>query len=172
FIIGKATRDGNGILVAKHEELSESYRRSIYVQIRRSMPLGVIDPFDPAGTSPNCDRRSQSTVATQSLMLMNNSSVVRISEHFAKRVAREVGEDPAAQVARAWQLAYGSDPSDARRNELTQWLNQQRMVLAQPNPDQPTAPNGGALDAAKASEQALSLLCQALLSSNAFLYID
>ena len=172
FIIGKATRDGNGILVAKHEEVSDSYRRSIYVQIRRSMPLGVIDPFDPAGTSPNCDRRSQSTVATQSLMLMNNSSVVRISEHFAKRVAREVGEDPAAQVVRAWQLAYGSDPSDARRNELTQWLNQQRMVLAQPNPDQPTAPNGGALDAAKASEQALSLLCQALLSSNAFLYID
>ncbi|MFM8399387.1 MAG: DUF1553 domain-containing protein, partial [Pirellula sp.] len=123
-------------------EIADSYRRSIYVQVRRSMPLGVIEPFDPAGTSPNCDRRSQSTVATQSLMLMNNSSVVRISEHFAKRVAREAGEDPAAQVLKAWQLAYGTDPSDGRRDELIQWLNQQRTVLSQPNPDQPAAPNG------------------------------
>jgi hypothetical protein len=172
FIIGNAIRDGNGILVAKHEEVSDSYRRSIYVQIRRSMPLGVIEPFDPASTAPNCDRRSQSTVATQSLMLMNNSSVVRISEHFAKRVFREAGEDPTAQVVKAWQLAYGNDPSQPRREELTQWLNRQRSALAEPNPDQPSAPNGGALDPAKANEQALALLCQALLSSNAFLYID
>jgi hypothetical protein len=148
FIIGKATRDGNGILVAKHEEVADAYRRSVYVQIRRSMPLGVIEPFDPAGTTPNCDRRSQSTVATQSLMLMNNSSVVRISEHFASRVVREAGEDATAQTLRAWQLAYGS------------------------NPEQPSAPNAGALEPAKANQQALALLCQALLSSNAFLYVD
>jgi hypothetical protein len=171
-IIGKATRDGNGILVAKHEEVAESYRRSVYVQVRRSMPLGVIEPFDPASTAPNCDRRSQSTVATQSLMLMNNSSVVRISEHFANRVSKEAGEDPAAQVVRAWQLAYGCDPTEAQRTGLLSWLNQQRKVLAEPNPEQPSAPNAGALEPAKANAQALSLLCQALLSSNAFLYID
>jgi hypothetical protein len=172
FIIGKATRDGNGILVAKHEEIAEVYRRSVYVEVRRSMPLGVIEPFDPATISPNCDRRSQSTVATQSLMLMNNSSVVRISEHFASRVAREVGQAPADQVLRAWQLAYGSNPAEAQRNQLTSWLEQQRAALAQPNPDQASAPNGGTLEPAKANQQALALLCQALLSSNAFLYID
>jgi hypothetical protein len=172
FIIGKATRDGNGILVAKHEEIAEVYRRSVYVEVRRSMPLGVIEPFDPATFSPNCDRRSQSTVATQSLMLMNNSSVIRISEHFASRVAREVGQAPADQVLRAWQLAYGSSPDEAQRNQLTSWLEQQRAALAQPNPDQASAPNGGTLEPAKANQQALALLCQALLSSNAFLYID
>jgi hypothetical protein len=172
FIIGKATRDGNGILVAKHEEIAEVYRRSVYVEVRRSMPLGVIEPFDPATFSPNCDRRSQSTVATQSLMLMNNSSVIRISEHFASRVAREVGQAPEDQVVRAWQLAYGSNPAEAQRNQLTSWLEQQRAALAQPNPDQASAPNGGTLEPAKANQQALALLCQALLSSNAFLYID
>ncbi|MFN6401980.1 MAG: PSD1 and planctomycete cytochrome C domain-containing protein [Planctomycetota bacterium] len=172
FIIGKATRDGNGILVAKHEEIAEVYRRSVYVEVRRSMPLGVIEPFDPATISPNCDRRSQSTVATQSLMLMNNSSVVRISEHFASRVVRELGQAPADQVVRAWQLAYGCSPAEAQQNQLTSWLEQQRAALAQPNPDQASAPNGGALEPAKANQQALALLCQALLSSNAFLYID
>ena len=171
-IIGKATRDGNGILVAKHEEVSDSYRRSVYVQIRRSMPLGVIEPFDPAGTAPNCDRRSQSTVATQSLMLMNNSSVIRLCEHFSNRVLREAGEDPMAQVLRAWQLAFGVDPTETQRTRTTQWLVDLRAVLAQPNPEQSTASNGGALEPAKANQQALALLCQALLSSNAFLYVD
>jgi hypothetical protein len=69
-------------------------------------------------------------------------------------------------------LAYGYDPSQVRRDELVQWLSQQRSLLAQPNPEQPAAPNGGALEPAKANEQALALFCQALLSSNAFLYID
>jgi hypothetical protein len=55
---------------------------------------------------------------------------------------------------------------------MTQWLVDQRAVLAQPNPEQPTASNGGALEPAKANQQALALLCQALLSSNAFLYVD
>ena len=172
FIIGKATRDGNGILVAKHEEVAEVYRRSVYVEVRRSMPLGVIEPFDPPTVSPNCDRRTVSTAATQSLMLMNNSSVVRISEHFASRVQREVGQASADQVVRAWQLAYGCDPSEARRNQLTDWLEGLKNGLSEPNPDQASAPNGGALEPAKANQQALALLCQALLSSNAFLYID
>jgi hypothetical protein len=171
-IIGKATRDGNGILVAKHEEVSDAYRRSVYIQIRRSMPLGVIEPFDPAGTAPNCDRRSESTVATQSLMLMNNSSVIRICDHFANRVIRQAGDDPMAQVVQAWQFAFGVAPTESQRTQTRQWLVDQRAILAQPNPEQPTAPNAGALEPAKANEQALSLLCQALLSSNAFLYVD
>ena len=171
-IIGKATRDGNGILVAKHEEVSDAYRRSVYIQIRRSMPLGVIEPFDPPGTAPNCDRRSESTVATQSLMLMNNSSVIRICDHFANRVIRQAGDDPMAQVVQAWQFAFGVAPTESQRTKTGQWLVDQRAILAQPNPEQPTSPNAGALEPAKANEQALSLLCQALLSSNAFLYVD
>lgn len=172
FIIGKATRDGNGILVAKHEEIADSYRRSVYVQVRRSMPLGVLEPFDPASMSPNCDRRSQSTVATQSLMLMNNSAVIKISEHFASSVSRYASDDPAAQVLWAWKLAYSCDPTDAQRATLLEWLNRQRAELAQRQPEQASAPNASALEPTKANEQALALLCQALLSSNAFLYID
>jgi hypothetical protein len=105
-------------------------------------------------------------------MLMNNSSVIRLCEHFSNRVLREAGEDPMAQVLRAWQLAFGVDPSERQRTRTTQWLVDQRAVLAQPNPEQSTAPNGGALEPAKANQQALALLCQALLSSNAFLYVD
>jgi hypothetical protein len=172
FIIGKATRDGNGILVAKQEEIADTFRRSVYVQVRRSMPLGVFEPFDPATMTPNCDRRKESTVATQSLMLMNNHSVIRIAEHFADRVLREAGSDPEHQVIHAWQLALGVAPSDSQKLRLTQWLSELRNSLAQMVSEQVAAPNAPPAEPEKANRQALALLCQAILSSNAFLYVD
>ncbi len=52
IIIGKATRDGNGLLVAAANDDPDQYRRSIYIQVRRSQPLGMIEPFDIAATAP------------------------------------------------------------------------------------------------------------------------
>lgn len=178
FILGRATRDGNGILVAKSEETQEVYRRSIYIQVRRSMPLGLLEPFDPATLTPNCDRRSSSTVATQSLLLMNNSVVIHLSELFARRVIREAGDDANAQVDRAWKLAFGVTPTESQRNETVQWLLAQRALLTMPTPDPANpaaaAPTGNTANLAppQAAEQALALLCQALFSSNSFLYVD
>jgi mono/diheme cytochrome c family protein len=196
FIIGKATRDGNGILVAKHEESAEVYRRTMYAEVRRSMPLGMLEPFDPAALSPNCDRRSSSTVSTQSLLLMNNSSVIRLSEHFAQRVQREVGDDPGTQVRHAWALAFGTMPNDAQAQAATAWLIAQRAGLTKPDAPPtpagdgsapPAAPaptnaavpspvssttNHGNLEKPQAEQQALALYCQALFSSNQFLYLD
>jgi hypothetical protein len=168
FILGKATRDGNGILVAKQEEVADTYRRSIYTQIRRSMPLGVLEPFDPAAMTPNCDRRSNSTVATQSLMLMNNSTVIGISEHFATRVIRETGADANAQVTHAWLLAFGTQPNQEQQARSLEGLVALRAELLPKELD----PAKVEADTNKSQHQALALYCQALLSSNAFLYVD
>ena len=168
FILGKATRDGNGILVAKQEEVSDTYRRSIYTQIRRSMPLGVLEPFDPATMTPNCDRRSNSTVATQSLMLMNNSTVIRLSEHFATRVIREAGADATAQVTHAWLLAFGTQPNQEQQARSLEGLVALRAELLPKELD----PAKVEAETSKSQHQALALYCQALLSSNAFLYVD
>ena len=51
-VIGKATRDGNGIMVAKTEASDDLFRRTIHVQVRRSMTLGMLEPFDVAATTP------------------------------------------------------------------------------------------------------------------------
>ncbi|MBI5760853.1 MAG: DUF1553 domain-containing protein [Planctomycetales bacterium] len=67
----------------------EEFRRSVYVQVRRSRPLGVMEPFDLPPLEPNCEVRSASTVAPQSLLLMNNEFVVEQAEHFADRVRKE-----------------------------------------------------------------------------------
>ena len=161
FILGKATRDGNGLLVAKAEEIPDVYRRSIYVQIRRSMPLGVLEPFDPATMNPNCDRRNQSTVATQSLMLMNNSTVIKLSEHFATRVLRESGDDIKSQIENAWRSAFGTLPMPNRSEQLVRWVTELKAQLSTPESDP-----------AKIHHQAMALLCQAFMSSNSFLYVE
>lgn len=173
IIVGQATRDGNGILVAKLEDSPEQTRRSIYVQVRRSMPLGMLEPFDLASVAPNCDRRSSSTVAPQALLMMNNELVLRMSEKFAKRIQAEVGDDAAAQARHAWQLAFGQSPAEAEVASAVELLTSQRThfeQLATANAAKPATPNAPA--ALAPAQQSLAILCQALLSSNRFLYVD
>jgi hypothetical protein len=75
-------------------------------------------------------------------------------------------------VIHAWQLALGVAPSDSQKLRLTQWLSELRNSLAQMDSEQVAAPNAPPAEPEKANRQALALLCQAILSSNAFLYVD
>ncbi len=101
-------------MVAQLQDDPEQYRRSIYVQVRRTLPLGMLEPFDLAGLAPNCDKRSASTVTPQALLMMNNQVCVRISERFASRLLREVGDDVRLQARRAVELALGVQPNESQ----------------------------------------------------------
>ena len=174
IVVGSATRDGNGIKVSKSEDTPEKFRRGIYIQVRRSMPLGMLEPFDLAGMSPNCDRRASSTVAPQSLLMMNNEVILTLAERFANRVLRDTGSDPAAQMAHAWTLALGTPP------DSDEWKAGVTLLVAQREHFQQAAETAAAnakpadkpVVSATPELQALSLLCQALFSSNRFLYVD
>ncbi|MCP4175725.1 MAG: DUF1553 domain-containing protein, partial [Fuerstiella sp.] len=61
---------------AKIDMKGEEFRRSVYVQVRRSRPLAVLDTFDAPRMAPNCETRPSSTVAPQSLMMMNSDFVL------------------------------------------------------------------------------------------------
>ena len=166
IIIGKAVRDGNGIMVAKADDSLEQYRRSIYVQVRRSMPLGMLEPFDIASTAPNCDLRTSSTVAPQALLMMNSDFAIRQSEKFAQCLVREAGDDTAAQVKLAFQLAFGIAPSDAEVAAAKTFLAAQEELLAK-HPKNEKDPA-----ALTPRQQSLAVFCQVLVSSNRFLYLD
>jgi hypothetical protein len=64
-------------------------RRSIYLLARRSQPVALLTAFDAPVMETNCERRPTSTVATQSLMLMNGEFVLRQAESLAKRARLE-----------------------------------------------------------------------------------
>jgi hypothetical protein len=85
---------------------------------------------------------------------------------LAERAIGEAGADPAAQVRLAWRLALGQPPTEAQIQAAVAFIAaQQQDFAAQPAPD-PKSP----LPPEEA--RALAALCQALFSSNAFLYVD
>lgn len=170
-VVGVDTRDTAGRPTGRKVDLGEQlYRRSIYVQVRRSLPLGMLEAFDAPALVPNCQLRNNSTVAPQSLLLMNNDFVVTEAEAFARRVRQASDDDPADQVRLAWRLALTTAPSQQQVRNAMSFIAAQRRVLAPP-PDKPSA--GSDADAPRDPDLgALACFCQALLSSNAFLYVD
>ncbi len=161
-VLGVDTRDGAGRFTGKTVSLNgEEFRRSVYVQVRRSRPLSVLETFDAPAMSPSCEIRNFSTATPQALLLMNSKQVQEMAGHLAERVRREAGADPRTQIVRAWRLAFGAAPSDKEADEAVAFLAAQADTFRQRKgtPGQPGA-------------QALTNFCQALLSANRFLYVD
>lgn len=107
----------------------EQKRRSIYIQVRRSQPIAMLQAFDAPVMETNCDIRTSSTVATQSLMLLNGSFILRQGRSLADRVAKEATSldekliaalpklpAPAAPV---WQFGYGGFDSEKKTVQFT-----------------------------------------------------
>jgi cytochrome c553 len=93
----------------------ELWRRSIYRFVVRSTPhsfLTTLDCPNPANLTP---ARLETTTALQSLALLNNDFMLRQAGHWAKRLERDAGADPAAQVRRAYALALCRDPDEVER---------------------------------------------------------
>lgn len=154
----------------------EQYRRSVYVQARRSRPLAVLASFDWPAMSPNCEARASSTVAPQSLLLMNNRLIVAQSEYFAKRVRQEAGQERDAQVRRAWELAYGREPSKQELQDAIAFLQKQTEYFQENAPPKQNLKKlkkrGRKPHPTDPELLGLASLCQAIFSSNEFLYIE
>jgi hypothetical protein len=175
-VVGVDTTDTAGRPTGKVVPLNgDEFRRSVYVQMRRSRPLGLLETFDLPKMEPNCELRSASTVAPQSLTLMNSTFALGAATAFAERVQKEAGAMPEAQIRRAWSLALGTQPSPAELQRASAFLQEQTRtlqtsVVPAPKAAQSATPN--VPPARKPGQDALATLCQALLNSNAFLYAD
>jgi hypothetical protein len=186
-VIGKANRDGAQYKLGDESvPAGEESRRSVYVQVRRSKPLGVLDTFDWATTEPNCEARNSSTATPQALMLLNGDFMIGQAAVFAGRVRKEAGDDVKAQAGRAWKLAYGREPTEKELAGAAAFLTETTEAFRKaPAPVGPVGPKGGSKSKVKAKAEspkpsepptpearALAAFCQALLSSNRFLYLD
>jgi mono/diheme cytochrome c family protein len=101
-------------------------RRSLYLMQRRSQPVALMQAFDAPVMLTNCELRPSSTVATQSLMLMNGAFWLSQASALAVRAVREPAQPlpielvadlphewPAAPPV--WQFGYGSCDADSSR---------------------------------------------------------
>jgi hypothetical protein len=122
----------------------ELWRRSIYRFIVRTTPhqfMTTLDCPNPANLTP---ARTATTTALQALALSNNEFMLQQARHFATRVERQAGVDLAAQITRAFQLAFARLPS---RQELA-----------------------AARDLVRTD--GVFSLCRMLLNTNEFVYVD
>jgi hypothetical protein len=187
-IVGLDNRDSAGRPQGKRPSLGAAeMRRSIYIEVRRSLPLSMLEAFDLPTLTPNCELRSRSTVAPQALWMMNSQFVLARASDLAQRVMREVPADPPGQVARAWLLALGRSPDASQIQQALEFLAKQQQAFAAqalaedsqaalrtPLAEGSTGDRRASAEPAdsQAASAALASFCQTLLSSNYFLYVD
>ena len=170
IVIGKANRDGAQYKLGDESvPAGEESRRSVYIQVRRTKPLGVLGAFDGATSEPNCEARISSTATPQALLLMNGDFAAAQAEAFAERVRKDAGPALKDQVARAWKLAYGAAPSEKDLGGAIGFLKTATEAFRK---SQPPKTGQKAPDPPTPEARALAAFCQALLGSNRFLYLD
>jgi len=133
------------------EVSGEQKRRSLYIQVRRSRPIGMLQNFDAPVMETNCELRPNSTVATQSLMLLNGGFTLAQAARFAARTAQEPSSLSAEQraalpplppfAASAWQYGFGAFDTEQNRTasftRLEHWTGSQWQAGANlPDPQQ------------------------------------
>jgi hypothetical protein len=120
------------------------WRRMVYQFKPRSQHDGTFGAFDCPDAGQSAAKRTTSTTPLQALNLMNSPFVLQQAAFFAERVAREAGDDPAAQVDRAFALALGRTATADERTAAEELIRQ----------------------------HGLPALCRALFNANEFVYLN
>ncbi len=107
----------------KPDDDPSTFRRSLYVDLKRSIRYPLFEAYDQPNLINTCDRRNRSTIAPQALLLMNNSFVITQSKLFADRLRKEAGTTVSAQVDKAFLLALGRLPSQPEKTSALAFLN-------------------------------------------------
>ena len=145
-----AMRDG---LIIANPTGNGGWRRSIYLQFRRTQIPTMMDTFDYPEMGPNCITRSHSTVSPQALMLMNNKRIQVFTKDFAARVSQSA-DTTVEKIETVYQIAMSRSPSEEEIRLGTDTLEK----LGRDWKDNPNGP--------------LETYCHTILNSAGFLYID
>jgi hypothetical protein len=105
---------------------AEYNRRSIYLQMKRSLTLPLLQIFDAPDTASSCPRRERSTVAPQALALMNSEFTAAEADQFAARISK-AAENPEAQVEFGWKAAFGHPPNALERQTALDYLRRNSL---------------------------------------------
>ena len=138
---------------------SDTFRRSIYIFVKRSVLLPLAEVFDCPVTVVSAPNRPTSTVSPQALALMNNEFVLEQAKYFAERVTTEAGANVNQQIARAFQIALHRKPTAQEQDWSFNFLKSQTDGYTQRKNESPSA-------------AALRDFCHALMNLNEFLYVD
>jgi hypothetical protein len=132
----------------------EANRRSIYVHVKRSLLLPILESFDLAETDRTTPVRFATTQPTQALGMLNGDFLNQQAALLAQRLKREAGDEVQRQVRLGLYLATQRQPSaSAIRHGVD-------LIQALQAKDGATP------------EAALNTFCLLALNLNEFMYLD
>src|SRR4030095_14617168 len=108
---------------------AQANRRSVYIFVRRNLRYPMLQEFDSANTFESAHTRSNTVTPAQSLDLLNNDLVLGWARAFAGRVLTDAGPTRAAQVDRAFVLAYGRKASADEQKTAAAFLDEQAPIM-------------------------------------------
>ena len=142
---GKGTLDQN------------SPRRSIYLTVKRSNLIPILQLFDAPDSIQSIGHRDVTTVPPQALALMNSPLTRQLAEKFAKRIY-ESSETPTDEVvARAYNLALSRGPTAIELKQMSNFITSQADSYG---------------DEDNSMILAVTDYCQIMLCLNEFVFID
>lgn len=138
----------------------DSNRRSIYLMVQRNRRHPFLALFDAADPNLSVAERQPTTTPTQTLFLMNSPFVHEQSISLANRLLAIPG-DETTRIQYAFEACHGRAAAAADIDESREFINAYLRRLTEqgiPSEQQPVA--------------AWAAFGRALLTSNAFLYVD
>jgi hypothetical protein len=159
-VLAGQSRPGNGWQTSDPRAAA---RRSLYVFVKRTLPLPELEVMDAADNADPCPRRAVTTTALQALTLLNSGFWNDQALRFADRLVRETGPSLSEQVDRAFQLALARSPSESEHRDALEFLaSYSQRVQSRPNNS----------DHADPAREALRAFCLVILNTNEFVTID
>jgi Protein of unknown function (DUF1553) len=135
-----------------------TWRRSIYIFVKRSNLFPFLQAFDASDAIGSCTRRNPTTVAPQALALLNDPFVREQARDFATRLT---GLDSTeARVRTAFRIALGREASPDEVESSVQYIREARRECKTRE------------EAEEAKTDSLADFCQGLMALNEFCYID
>ncbi|HUQ72668.1 MAG TPA: PSD1 and planctomycete cytochrome C domain-containing protein [Planctomycetaceae bacterium] len=148
----------------------EQRRRSLYIFTQRSLLPPLMTTFDLSDTTLPCGQRDVTTVAPQALALLNNEFSHGRAAALARRTMA-VSPERFGRITAAWQFALGRRPVVDEQVAVDEYLTRQQTRFAHRR--ESATPTADSSEAAFDPEfLAWQTLCQVLLNSNEFLYVD
>jgi hypothetical protein len=133
----------------------EQARRSVYVFVKRTLGVPLLEVFDAASPDKSIAARTTTTIAPQALILLNGEFTDEQAKAFAERLLNEGGANPRANVERMFRLAVGRAPSAEEARIALGYLGR---ATREPG--------------AAGYRRALTRLCKVALNLNEVVYVD
>ena len=135
--------------------------RSIYLPVIRNAVFDLFQAFDFGDPSFTSGQRATTTVAPQALYLMNSPFVLQQAKTFAESLLKVEKQSDAQRIEAAYRRAYGRVPTTEEARRAEGFLTKYSAHLEAKEPD-----------ATARRLKAFTGLCQVLLASNEFVYVN